>query len=111
MRFFTHHADNKLIGMIGLEIFDAVALLRSLAVAPEQRKHGLGKSLVASAEAYAARQGIGSLYLLTTTARDFFSRLGYTDTAREDAPSSIKATSQFSGLCPSSSAFMGKRLR
>jgi amino-acid N-acetyltransferase len=111
MLFFGHHSDGELVGVVGLERYGTVALLRSLAVAPAQRRHGLGKSLVEFAEAYAAKQGIGSLYLLTTTAREFFFRQGYTDTAREGAPSSIKATSQFSGLCPSTSAFMSKRLR
>lgn len=111
MVFFTLHADNKLAGVIGLEIHDTVALLRSLAVAPAQRKHDLGKSLVKFAEAYAEKHDIESLYLLTTTAEDFFSKLGYSIASREKAPSSIKATSQFSGLCPSSSAFMSKRLR
>lgn len=109
--FFGHHHNGKLVGMIGLEIYDAVALLRSLAVTPEQRSHGLGRSLVKFAEEYAAKHGIETLYLLTTTASEFFSRLGYTNTAREDAPPSIKTTSQFSGLCPASSFFMRKRLR
>lgn len=111
MRFFIHSADDKLVGVIGLEIYGTVALLRSLAVVPAQRNNGRGKSLVKFAEEYAADHGIESLYLLTTTAGDFFSRLGYTNTAREDAPSSIKATSQFSGLCPASSVFMSKHLR
>jgi amino-acid N-acetyltransferase len=110
MQFFTHHADDKLVGVIALEIHGTVALLRSLAVAPAQRNHGLGRSLVKFAEEYAAKHGIDSLYLLTTTAGEFFSRLGYASTAREDAPPSIKATPQFSGLCPASSVFMSKRL-
>lgn len=110
MLFFGRHSNGKLVGVIGLEVFGSIALLRSLAVAPKQRKHGLGKSLVAFAEAYATKHGIESIYLLTTTASDFFSRLGYTNTSREEAPSSIKGTAQFSGLCPASSVFMSKRL-
>lgn len=109
--FFGHHSNSKLVGVIGLEVFGPTALLRSLAAAPAQRKHGLGKSLVEFAEVYAAKHGIESLYLLTTTAGDFFSKLGYANTAREDAPSTIKATSQFSSLCPTSSIFMNKHLR
>lgn len=106
--FFGLHSEGKLIGMIGLEIYGSVALLRSLAVAPEQRKHSLGISLVKFSEAYAAQQGIESMYLLTATAEKFFAKLGYSSASREDAPSSIKATSQFSGLCPSTSSFMCK---
>jgi amino-acid N-acetyltransferase len=109
--FFGLHADDKLVGIVGLEVYGSVALLRSLAVAPGQRKHGKGKSLVEFAETYAAKHGIESLYLLTTTAGDFFSKLGYSAASRETAPSPIKTTSQFSGLCPSSSAFLSKHLR
>lgn len=111
MLFFGQHSNGKLVGVIGLEVYDTVALLRSLAVDTAQRNQNLGRSLVMFAEGYATKHGIESLYLLTTTAEGFFSKLGYSTASREDAPSSIKATSQFSGLCPSSSAFMSKRLR
>lgn len=109
--FFGCRSGNKLAGIIGLEVFGSVALLRSLAVAPSQRNQGLGRSLVAYAEEHAASHGIDALYLLTTTAEAFFSRLGYTPASREAAPSSIKSAAQFSDLCPASAAFMGKRLR
>lgn len=108
--FFGDHSNGKLAGVIGLEVYGTVALLRSLAVAPAQRKHGLGLSLVRFAEAYAAKHGVESLYLLTTTAGDFFSKLGYSTASREAAPPPIKTTPQFSGLCPESSAFMSKHL-
>ncbi len=108
--FFGCHSDAKLVGIVGLEICGTVALLRSLAVDPLQRKQGLGKSLVDFAEAHAASLGVESLYLLTTTADSFFSGLGYSPASREDAPSLIKNTSLFSGLCPASSVFMCKHL-
>ena len=108
--FFGSHSDAKLVGIVGLEVYGTVALLRSLAVDPTQRKHGLGKSLVDFAEAHAASLGVKSLYLLTTTADALFSRLGYAHASREEAPRVIKATSQFSALCPASSVFMCKHL-
>ncbi len=107
---FGIRSSAKLVGMVGLEVYGPVALLRSLAISPTHRKHGLGKSLVDFAEAHAASLGVDSLYLLTTTANDFFSRLGYSPVSRDEAPSSIKSTSQFSGLCPVSSGFMCKQL-
>jgi len=109
--FLGSCSETRLVGVIGLEVFDSVALLRSLAVAPSHRHHGLGRSLVAFAEAHAACLGIESFFLLTTTAEAFFTKLGYSPASREDAPSPIQATAQFSGLCPASSAFMYKRLR
>lgn len=101
-------SDTQVSGIVGLELYGDVALLRSLAVAGAARGDGLGNALVAHAERYAAQQGVGSIYLLTTTASDFFSRHGYHPVAREEAPAAIASTSQFSNLCPSSSAFMVK---
>jgi len=97
-------------GVVGLEIYGTVALLRSLAVATDCRGIGCGKALVAEAERYAQSKGVTELYLLTTTAADFFERLGYRRSARENAPEAIRQTKEFSGLCPSSAAVMAKAL-
>ena len=107
---FGCRTDTGLAGLIGLEVYGSVALLRSLAVSPSLRNHGLGKSLVEFAEAYAVSHGVESLYLLTTTAETFFSKLGYASISRKDAPPAIRGTSQFSGLCPASSTLMSKDL-
>lgn len=108
--FFGCGSDNELVGVIGLELYGEVALLRSLAVAPGWRGTGLGSRLVAHAEHYAWDQGVKTLYLLTTTAEAFFLRRGYVRAYREDAPATIKSTTEFSGICPVSSAFMAKSL-
>lgn len=97
-------------GIIGLELLGSVALLRSLAVAPEVRGTGMGKVLVAAAETYAKETGVGELYLLTTTAAAFFAQLGYAHGDRKAVPEPIKATQEFSGLCPSSATLMVKKL-
>ncbi|WP_454829050.1 arsenic resistance N-acetyltransferase ArsN2 [Pseudoxanthomonas wuyuanensis] len=101
-------SNTQVSGIVGLELYGHVALLRSLAVAGTARGNGLGDALVAYAERHAVQQGVGSIYLLTTTASGFFERHGYHPVAREDAPAAIARTSQFSNLCPSSSAFMVK---
>lgn len=110
LQLFGAFDGESLIGVIGLELYPPVALLRSLAIDSEHRASGFGKALVDFAEQQASAQGIDTLYLLTTTAARFFTRLGYRQAARSDAPQSIQATAQFAGLCPSSSAFMTKRL-
>jgi len=109
-RFFGIRDSGTLVAVVGLEDFGSVGLLRSLAVAPACRGRGLAAKLVAFAEANAAAQGIESLYLLTTTAAPFFSKRGYVPASRQDAPQAIRATAQFSGLCPASSTFLSKRL-
>jgi amino-acid N-acetyltransferase len=97
-------------GIVGLEFCGTDALLRSLAVAPERRGSGLGAALVDRAESHARQHGACSVFLLTTTAETFFLRRGYTNAARESAPPGIRATREFSDLCPASSAFMVKQL-
>jgi amino-acid N-acetyltransferase len=109
-QFFGCGQDPELEGVVGLEVYGDVALLRSLAVAPGRRGSGLGSRLVAHAERHARENGVKSLYLLTTTAEDFFLRRGYAKISREEAPAAIKATKEFSGICPVSSAFMVKYL-
>jgi L-amino acid N-acyltransferase YncA len=106
--FFGCGTKERLTGVVGLEIYGTVALLRSLAVARDCRGNGFGKALVAKAEDYARSRGVADIYLLTTTAERFFERLGYKRTAREIAPEAIRRTREFTDLCPSSSAFMMK---
>lgn len=100
----------RLVGVVGVEVHGHVGLLRSLAVAAAHRNSGLGIGLVSDAEAWAAAHGIGTLYLLTTTAARFFARLGYEQIPRAAAPDVIAATAQFTGLCPASSTLMRKAL-
>ena len=107
-QFFGIRAESSLVAVIGLEVFGAVALLRSLAVSPAHRGHGLAQQLVAFAEQLAASRGVGTLFLLTTTAPAFFDKLGFAPASRSAAPPAIQATQQFSGLCPASSAFLSK---
>lgn len=108
--FFGVRGGNGLVAVVGLEVHGQLGLLRSLAVAPTARGQGLGQALVAYAEAYAANHGVGALYLLTTSAALFFSRLGFQVAERSSAPAAIRACSQFSALCPSSSALLYKVL-
>jgi len=109
--FFGYGAEREPDGVVGIEPYGKAALMRSLAVVPSRRGAGVGTSLVAHIEQWALQQGIESLYLLTTTAESFFKQLGYNRTSREEAPLSIRNTKEFSGICPTSSVFMVKRLQ
>jgi amino-acid N-acetyltransferase len=97
-------------GIVGVEFCGSDALLRSLVVIPEMRESGLGSELVKHAEHYAQSKGVRAVYLLTTTAEQFFCRRGYASTPRESAPSAIQKTREFAGLCSTSSAFLSKKL-
>ena len=100
----------RLAGVVGVEVYAGVGMLRSLAVEPASRNTGLGAALVSNAETWAAERGVKTLYLLTTTAAQFFARLGYESVPRSDAPAAIAATAQFSDLCPASATLMRKVL-
>jgi len=97
-------------GIVGVELYESVALLRSLAVSAKCRGQGCGAALVAQAERFAQSQGAKEIYLLTTTAEHFFERFGYARVQREVAPVAIQRTQEFSTLCSSSSTLMVKRL-
>ncbi len=110
VHFFGTRRDGELVGVVGVERHGEVGLLRSLAVTAAFRNGGLGRALVAHAEAWASHSGLKTLCLLTMTAAGFFKRLGYRETLRTAAPHAIAATAQFSGLCPSTATFMEKGL-
>lgn len=95
-------------GLVGIELYGADALLRSLAVAPDARRAGIGSALLQLAELYAYTRRASSVYLLTTTARRFFEKRGYRLTSRESCPAAIRSTSEFASLCPASSPLLVK---
>ena len=102
--------DARLIAVIGLEVKNQVALLRSLAVDAEYRNRRIAASLVDNIEGYAKSLNVDTLYLLTMTAEAFFKKCGYLPTARDSAPAGIQGTAEFKNLCPASAACMVKHL-
>lgn len=104
--FFIAKTKEKIIGIIGLEIFEEIGLLRSLCVEETFRKKGIGFLLYKDLSIYAHSKGIRELYLLTTTAEAFFHRLGFLTVDRSIVPESIRMTSEFRDLCPSSAVCM-----
>jgi amino-acid N-acetyltransferase len=109
-RFFYCGTSEAPTGMVGLELYGADALLRSLVISPAKRASGLGSALVEHAESYARSQGVRAIYLLTNTAEAFFAQRGYLRIARAAAVPAIQATHEFKELCPDSSAVMAKAL-
>lgn len=108
--FFGCGAVDRPHGVVGLELLGTEALLRSLAVEADSRGAGSGRALVAAAEEHARELGVTSIYLLTTTAAEFFERLGYVRADRETAPPAVRRTREFGDLCPASAVFMAKQL-
>jgi len=102
--------SGKVIGAIGVERYGRTALLRSLVVAPEHRNRELGTRLVAEIEARCRSLAVADLFLLTTTARDFFARQRFQAIGRESAPLELRTAAEFTRLCPGSAVCMTKSL-
>src|SRR2546428_14114129 len=67
----------QLVGTAALELYGAAALLRSVAVAAEQRGHGLGQTLTAAALDLAHRRGVHTRYPPPQTPPNFFPKFGF----------------------------------
>lgn len=102
--------NSTLTGVVGLELKNNNALLRSLAVIEPERSKGLATQLVREIEKYAKSQQVDTLYLLTLTAERFFAKQGYRKTDRKSAPPDIQETAEFNSLCPETAVCMKKQL-
>lgn len=108
--FAVIHQDDEVIAAGALQRFGTSALLRSVVVAPDLRRSGLGRSVVRELERLARAAGVGRLVLLTETAADFFAHQGFRTIERSSAPEDMQASEEFRSLCPSSAICMGKNL-
>jgi len=109
-QFFFSGSTSQPTGLVGLQVFGDVALLRSLVVLESRRGLGDGGRLLEHAEQQARSTGVRVIYLLTATAEPFFARRGYARTPRDAAPAAIRSSREFAGICPASAAFMAKQL-
>ena len=91
------------VGVAGLETFGRAGLLRSVAIAPGTRTMGVGHALVADRLAAARRAELDGVYLLTTTAADYFSRFGFVRIDRAALPPALSASAEL-GASPCATA-------
>ncbi len=101
---------SQVVGSAAVEGYRDGGLLRSVAVAPGLQGQGLGRSLTDAAFALAKQRGLRALYLLTTTAEDYFARFGFEQVQREDVPASVRQSVEFTSACPSTAIVMRSRL-
>ena len=108
--FIVAEDNDGIEGAVGLEKYDSVALLRSAVVAPARRGTGVGRQLVEHLLERAEEAGINELYLLTTTAENYFPRFGFMPTTRAAVPHELKASAEFRGACPDTAIVMKRQL-
>lgn len=109
--FIVAIQDAKVIGVAGLEVYDEFGLLRSVAVSDSHRGKSIAAKLLRRIEALASLKNIAELFLLTETAAGYFERKTYRRISREEVPEPIKASSEFSHVCPVSAVVMSKPLK
>ena len=109
-RFYVGYAGDERVGIGGLESYGTDGLLRSVVVERSARGNGFGTALCDALERRIRADGVQTLYLLTTTAADFFADRGYATLERADVPAAIRETDQFDELCPASATCMRKQL-
>jgi amino-acid N-acetyltransferase len=93
---------DDIVGSAALEIYGATALLRSVAVTSALRGEGLGQSLTRAALEVARHRGVATVYLLTETAADFFTRFGFHAVDRGSVDPLVQQSVEFTSACPAS---------
>ncbi|HEX6693288.1 MAG TPA: arsenic resistance N-acetyltransferase ArsN2 [Longimicrobiales bacterium] len=104
--FAVAEVGGMIVGACGVERAGDYGLLRSAVVDDAWRGLGVGKALVEEAIASAMRRNLKSLYLLTTTAAEWFPAFGFVPAAREDAPPAIQRTKEFTDACPATATML-----
>ena len=109
--FLVVTENEELIGVVGLETYGRYGLLRSLAVRPDYRNQSIASKLVEQIEKLALTEELKSIFLLTETAPDYFTRKGYHIIIRTEIPAEVQQSSEFSHVCPQSAIPMKKDLQ
>jgi len=106
--FVVAERDGEVVGSAGLELYGDDALLRSVATAAAVRGTGVGAQLVEAALARARAMRVQTVYLLTTSAADWFTRFGFERVPRERVSAGVRGSVQF-GIVTCSSAIAMRR--
>jgi len=102
--------NGHIVGSAALEVYPDGALLRSVAVAPRLRGSGLGHRLTEAATDLATELRVPAVFLLTTTAEEFFPRFGFARIGRGEVPTTVQQSVEFRTACPSTATVMRKTL-
>jgi N-acetylglutamate synthase-like GNAT family acetyltransferase len=110
LHFWRFEVGDMPVGFAGLEVRGDLGLLRSVVTLPPLRRKGIGRAMVEVVETEAVARSLRALYLLATDSAPFFAALGYAPCRRDDVPDPIRATAQFTALCPQTASVMCKAL-
>jgi len=108
--FFVEKTGNDIIAVGGIEDAGTDAIIRSIAVAENYRGLGYGADITRQLLNYAKTKSKKDIYLLTTTAHNYFPRFGFKEVNRQDLPAAVKDSSQYKDVCPDSAVIMKLKL-
>jgi amino-acid N-acetyltransferase len=74
------------------------------------RGTGVGRTLIERALSITRQRGIKDVFLLTTTAEDYFPRFGFACVSRDSVTEAVKESAEFKEACPASAVVMRKTL-
>jgi N-acetylglutamate synthase-like GNAT family acetyltransferase/protein-tyrosine-phosphatase len=110
LKGFVVADDGRIVGAAAVEVRGVAGLLRSVAVDPPYQGRGLGAALVDRARERARAAGVEDVFLLTTTAENYFPRHGFAVASRDTVPQALRESEEFRGACPASAVLMHRRL-
>jgi amino-acid N-acetyltransferase len=106
LNFIGIAQDNQIIAIGGFEHVGRFALLRSVAVDSQFRGLGLALCLIENILGKLRFLNVEAVYILTETADQYFSPLGFKVIGRDKVPVEIQTTQQCQTLCPASAIAM-----
>jgi N-acetylglutamate synthase-like GNAT family acetyltransferase len=104
--FILAREGEEIVACGGAEAYPSSALLRSIAVRPEYRRHGLARNIVRKLVERLSAQGIREFYLLTTTAAAYFEKRGFEVIGRDHVDPALLSSREFQDACPKSATCM-----
>lgn len=110
-RFFAFRDEaDDLLAYGGIEPLGKEALLRSLVIAIDRRRQGLGRQVMARLCELAQGLGAERAWMLTARLVPFGLACGFEIVARAEVSAPIRETRQFLELCPDSAVVLRKNL-
>ena len=104
--FIVAKINGSVIGVIGVQFFNKLALLRSFGVINNYQHSGIGTILYNEMLKKMKNQLISEVFLLTISAESYFLKKGFNRIHRNIVPQKIKKSHEFKYACPSSAVCM-----
>jgi len=104
--FLIARDGDRMVGCGGAEAYQFAALIRSIAVDPAYRSHGIGRRIVRQLLDRLASRGLREFYLLTTTAEEYFRKRGFKPIDRDEVHPQLLSSREFQDACPSTAVCM-----